>query len=91
LPAPCKPGRTKPASQRILISANRHLDAYAAYGHPVLPDSLPDYPGPLAGLLAGMQAAPDSHLLMLPCDAVCAGFCRPPAGSTARTASGQCQ
>jgi molybdopterin-guanine dinucleotide biosynthesis protein A len=25
-----------------------------------LPDSLPDYPGPLAGLLAGMQAAPDA-------------------------------
>ena len=55
---------------RILISANRHLDAYAAYGHPVLPDTLPDYPGPLAGLLAGMQAEPDSRLLMLPCDAV---------------------
>ncbi|WP_287882179.1 molybdenum cofactor guanylyltransferase MobA [Aquitalea sp.] len=56
---------------RILISANRNLDAYAAYGHPVLPDSLPDFPGPLAGLLSGMQAAPDAILLMLPCDAVC--------------------
>jgi molybdenum cofactor guanylyltransferase len=57
--------------QHILISANRHLPQYAAYGHPVLPDRLPDYPGPLAGLLAGMQAAPDATLLMLPCDAVC--------------------
>ncbi|WP_159880455.1 molybdenum cofactor guanylyltransferase MobA [Aquitalea denitrificans] len=56
---------------RILISANRNLDAYAAYGHPVLPDSLRDFPGPLAGLLSGMQAAPDAILLMLPCDAVC--------------------
>ena len=56
--------------QRILISANRHLDEYAAYGHAVLPDTLPDYPGPLAGLLAGMQAAPDATLLMLPCDAL---------------------
>lgn len=56
--------------QHILISANRHLDEYAAYGHPVLPDSLPDYPGPLAGLLAGMQAAPDATLLLLPCDAL---------------------
>ncbi|NWK77714.1 molybdenum cofactor guanylyltransferase MobA [Aquitalea sp. LB_tupeE] len=55
---------------RVLISANRHLDAYAAYGYPVLPDTLPGYPGPLAGLLAGMQAEPDSVLLMLPCDAV---------------------
>lgn len=57
--------------QHILISANRHLDEYATYGHPVLPDSLPDYPGPLAGLLAGMQAAPATTLLMLPCDALC--------------------
>jgi len=57
--------------EQILISANRHLDTYATYGHPVLPDSLPDYPGPLAGLLAGMQAEPESVLLMLPCDAVC--------------------
>ncbi|PXX46173.1 molybdenum cofactor guanylyltransferase MobA [Aquitalea magnusonii] len=56
--------------QHILISANRHLDEYAAYGHAVLPDSLPDYPGPLAGLLAGMQAAPDATLLLLPCDAL---------------------
>jgi len=59
-----------PPSQ-ILISANRHLDRYASYGHPVWPDSLPDYPGPLAGLLSGMQAAPQSTLLMLPCDAIC--------------------
>lgn len=57
--------------QQILISANRNLQRYADYGHPVLPDSLPDYPGPLAGLLSGMQAAPDATLLMLPCDAVC--------------------
>lgn len=41
---------------RVLISANRHLDAYRRYGHPVLPDALPDYPGPLAGLLAGLTA-----------------------------------
>ncbi|MBI3145626.1 MAG: molybdenum cofactor guanylyltransferase [Pseudogulbenkiania sp.] len=59
-----------PAPARVLISANRHLDAYRAFGHPVLPDTLPDYPGPLAGLLAGLAAAPHDTLLMLPCDAV---------------------
>lgn len=62
--------QSQPPGQ-ILISANRHLQHYAAYGYPVLPDSLPDYPGPLAGLLTGMQAAPNQCLLMLPCDAVC--------------------
>ncbi|WP_293760926.1 molybdenum cofactor guanylyltransferase MobA [uncultured Aquitalea sp.] len=56
--------------QRILISANRHLDDYARFGFPVLPDSLPDFPGPLAGLLSAMQAEPGSRLLTVPCDAV---------------------
>lgn len=42
--------------ERVLISANRHLDDYRRYGHPVLTDPLPDFPGPLAGLLAGLEA-----------------------------------
>ncbi|UXH79915.1 molybdenum cofactor guanylyltransferase MobA [Roseateles amylovorans] len=41
---------------RVVLSANRHLDDYRRYGHPVVTDSWPDYPGPLAGLLAGMDA-----------------------------------
>lgn len=41
---------------RVILSANRHLEAYRAYGHPVVTDSWPDFPGPLAGLLAGMDA-----------------------------------
>lgn len=44
---------------RVLISANRHLGDYRAYGHPVLEDTLPDFPGPLAGILAGMNALAD--------------------------------
>jgi molybdopterin-guanine dinucleotide biosynthesis protein A len=61
--------QTPPPAQ-VLISANRHLDNYRTFGHAVLPDTLPDYPGPLAGLLAGLCAAPHDTLLMLPCDAV---------------------
>ncbi|WP_024304510.1 molybdenum cofactor guanylyltransferase MobA [Pseudogulbenkiania sp. MAI-1] len=68
-----------PPPAHILISANRHLDAYRAFGHTVLPDTLPDYAGPLAGLSAALAAAPDDTLLMLPCDAV-----RLPADLTAR-------
>lgn len=52
---------------RVLISANRHLDTYAGFGHPVLPDALPDFPGPLAGVLAGLEALsarPGQHWLL---------------------------
>lgn len=51
------------------INANRHLDTYAAWGHPVWPDTLPEQPGPLAGFLTGMRHSITSHLLTLPCDA----------------------
>ena len=38
--------------RQVLISANRHLDDYAALGVPVLPDVLSGSLGPLAGLHA---------------------------------------
>jgi len=41
---------------RVLISANRHLSDYRRLGFPVLPDALPGFPGPLAGILAGLSA-----------------------------------
>ncbi|OWQ43914.1 molybdenum cofactor guanylyltransferase [Roseateles noduli] len=46
---------------RVLISANRHLDEYRRLGHPVLEDTLPDFPGPLAGILAGLDAMAAGH------------------------------
>jgi len=42
---------------RVLISANRHLEDYRLWGHPVLADALSDFQGPLAGLLAGLSWA----------------------------------
>lgn len=39
------------------ISANGDPARFAAFGLPVLPDSVPDWPGPLAGVLAGMDWA----------------------------------
>ncbi|MBB3194036.1 molybdenum cofactor guanylyltransferase [Roseateles terrae] len=41
---------------RVLISANRHHEVYAALGYPVVADGLSDFQGPLAGMLAGMEA-----------------------------------
>ena len=53
----------------ILISANRHLDDYAALGHPVVTDDLPDQRGPLAGIVAAGRRAKGRWLLVVPCDA----------------------
>lgn len=57
-----------PQVDEMVISANRNLDTYAAYGHRVLPDTLPDFPGPLAGVLAAMQTLAADWLLVAPCD-----------------------
>jgi molybdopterin-guanine dinucleotide biosynthesis protein A len=58
----------KPQVGDIVISANRNLERYAAYGHRVLPDTLPDFPGPLAGVLAALDAVGGDWLLVVPCD-----------------------
>jgi molybdopterin-guanine dinucleotide biosynthesis protein A len=59
----------------LLISANRHLDIYQALGTPfgatVIRDSSNDFPGPLAGLLAGLRAAHTELVLCSPCDSPC--------------------
>jgi molybdenum cofactor guanylyltransferase len=52
----------------VLINANRNLGRYAALGHTVVPDYLPDRPGPLAGLLAAARTAQQEWLLCAPCD-----------------------
>lgn len=41
----------------LAINANGDPARFAAYGLPILPDSLPDHPGPLAGVLAGLDWA----------------------------------
>lgn len=59
--------RITPQVSRVMISANRHLSQYQALA-PTLPDPLPDFPGPLAGMLAGLQAVSCDWLLVVPCD-----------------------
>lgn len=61
--------RLRPQVDTVLINANRHADQYAALGGgAVVPDSIADYPGPLAGLLAGLQAAQTPLVVTAPCD-----------------------
>jgi molybdopterin-guanine dinucleotide biosynthesis protein A len=51
-----------------MINANRNLSAYESFGVPVWPDSLSDYPGPLAGFLTGLERCETPFLLTVPCD-----------------------
>lgn len=56
-------------ADEILVNANRNLAQYATLGHTVVPDHLPEYPGPLAGLLAAARTARNEWLFTAPCDA----------------------
>ena len=49
--------RLAPQVDGLILNANGDPARFAAYGLPVVPDDLPDRPGPLAGVLAGMEAA----------------------------------
>ncbi|HOB65333.1 molybdenum cofactor guanylyltransferase MobA [Ottowia sp.] len=52
----------------VMINANRNLAAYESFGVDVWPDSLPDFAGPLAGFLTGLERCETPLLLTLPCD-----------------------
>jgi molybdenum cofactor guanylyltransferase len=60
--------RLQPQVGSTMINANRNLSAYEAMGVPVWPDSMPDHPGPLAGMLAGLEACETPYLVTVPCD-----------------------
>lgn len=49
--------RLAPQCGAMALNANGDPGRFAGFGLPVLPDSLPDRPGPLAGILAGMDWA----------------------------------
>lgn len=58
---------------RLALSANGDPERFrAVFAGPILPDTVPDNPGPLAGLLAGLDAAADmgvAHVASVPGDA----------------------
>jgi len=60
--------RLQPQVGTAMINANRNLGAYEAMGVPVWPDAMPDYPGPLAGLLTGLERCETAYLVTVPCD-----------------------
>jgi molybdopterin-guanine dinucleotide biosynthesis protein A len=60
--------RLQPQVGETMINANRNLSAYESMGVPVWPDALTDYPGPLAGFLAGLERCETPYLVVVPCD-----------------------
>jgi len=60
--------RLGPQVGHVMINANRNLGAYEAFGAPLWPDALPDFAGPLAGFLAGLEQCETPYLVTVPCD-----------------------
>lgn len=58
----------RPLTDDLIISCNRNPERYADYADQLVNDDSPDFPGPLAGIRAGLAAARHEHLLILPCD-----------------------
>lgn len=49
--------RFHPQVDCLVLNANGDAGRFAAFGLPVIADGLPDYPGPLAGILAALDFA----------------------------------
>jgi molybdopterin-guanine dinucleotide biosynthesis protein A len=60
--------RLQPQVRCAMLNANRNLDLYEAMGVPVWPDRLRDHPGPLAGVLTGLEQCRTPWLVTAPCD-----------------------
>ena len=59
----------RPLTDDLLISCNRNQQRYSAFADQLVCDNEPDFPGPLAGIRAGLSAARHSWLMVVPCDA----------------------
>ena len=60
--------RLAPQVGAIVVNANQNADAYAAFGHRVVPDAVGGFAGPLAGLHAGLAAVTTRYAVTVPCD-----------------------
>jgi len=59
----------RPLTDDLIISCNRNTEAYRPYADQLVQDAQADFPGPMAGVLAGLDAARHDWLLVLACDA----------------------
>jgi molybdopterin-guanine dinucleotide biosynthesis protein A len=60
--------KVRPLTDDLIISCNRNRERYATFADQLVMDDEGDFPGPLAGIRAGLKAARHAHVLVLPCD-----------------------
>jgi molybdopterin-guanine dinucleotide biosynthesis protein A len=60
--------RLAPQVNELLINVNQNTEQYAAFGHRIVADQIPDFAGPLAGLHAALSAAAHPLVATAPCD-----------------------
>lgn len=65
--------RVRPQVDALVLNANGEPARFAQCGLPVVPDGVPDFAGPLAGVLAGLEWAESNHpharyIVTLPAD-----------------------
>jgi molybdenum cofactor guanylyltransferase len=59
----------RPLTDDLIISCNRNQDRYQAFADQLVSDEQQDFPGPFAGVLAGLSVARHDWILVLACDA----------------------
>jgi molybdenum cofactor guanylyltransferase len=57
-----------PQVDTLLVSANRNVETYGAYGHRVVRDAIEGFQGPLAGFASAMAAVSTPWIVTVPCD-----------------------
>ncbi|HHF3644807.1 TPA: molybdenum cofactor guanylyltransferase MobA [Haemophilus influenzae] len=60
--------RLQPQLHDISINANRSQTEYAKFGFPIFSDELPDFQGPLSGMLTALEKTKSDFILFTPCD-----------------------
>ena len=60
--------RLQPQIHKISINANRNQTEYAKFSFPVFSDELPDFQGPLSGMLTALEKTNSDFILFTPCD-----------------------
>lgn len=60
--------RLSPQVDVLALNSNTQADIVSSYGLPVIPDRLPGFLGPLAGIHAGLAQYPHDHVLTVAVD-----------------------
>ena len=60
--------RLRPQVDALALNSNAAADTFSAYGLPVIPDRLPGFLGPLAGIHTGLLRYPEDYLVTVAVD-----------------------